>query len=84
MLLNYTGSLIDGTEFDSSIKRGQPVVFPVNGVIKGLSEALQLMPVGSKWQLFLPSEIAYGEQGAGAQIAPNAVLVFELEILGIK
>ncbi len=84
VLLNYTGSLIDGTEFDSSIKRGQPVVFPVNGVIKGLSEALQLMPVGSKWQLFLPSGIGYGEQGAGAQIAPNAVLIFELEILGIK
>jgi FKBP-type peptidyl-prolyl cis-trans isomerase FklB len=82
--LNYRGMLIDGTEFDNSYKRGEPAVFPVGGVIKGLSEALQLMPVGSKWQIVIPSDIAYGEQGAGAQITPNAVLVFEIELLGIK
>jgi len=76
--------LIDGTEFDNSYKRGEPAVFPVNGIIKGLSEALQLMPVGSKWQIVIPADIAYGEQGAGAQIAPNAVLIFEIELLGIK
>ncbi|MGA7159658.1 MAG: FKBP-type peptidyl-prolyl cis-trans isomerase [Bacteroidota bacterium] len=82
--LNYRGTLIDGTEFDDSYKRGEPAVFPVGGIIKGLSEALQLMPVGSKWQIFIPSDIAYGEQGAGAQIAPNAVLIFEIELLGIQ
>ena len=82
--LNYRGMLIDGTEFDNSFKRGEPAVFPVSGIIKGLSEALQLMPVGSKWQIVVPSDIAYGEQGAGAQITPNAVLVFEIELLGIK
>ena len=82
--LNYRGTLIDGTEFDNSYKRGEPVVFPVKGVIKGLSEALQLMPVGSKWQIVIPSDIAYGEQGAGGQIAPNAVLIFEIELLGIQ
>ncbi len=82
--LNYRGVLIDGTEFDNSYKRGEPAVFPVNGIIKGLSEALQLMPVGSKWQIVVPADIAYGEQGAGAQIAPNAVLIFEIELLGIK
>ncbi len=82
--LNYRGTLMDGTEFDNSYKRGEPVVFPVGGVIKGLSEALQLMPVGSKWQIVIPADIAYGEQGAGGQIAPNAVLIFEIELLGIK
>ena len=82
--LNYRGMLIDGTEFDNSYKRGEPALFPVNGIIKGLSEALQLMPVGSKWQIVIPSDIAYGEQGAGAQITPNAVLVFEIELLAIK
>ena len=82
--LNYRGTLIDGTEFDNSYKRGEPAVFPVSGIIKGLSEALQLMPVGSKWQIVVPSDIAYGEQGAGGQITPNAVLVFEIELLGIK
>jgi FKBP-type peptidyl-prolyl cis-trans isomerase FklB len=82
--LNYRGVLIDGTEFDNSYKRGEPAVFPVNGIIKGLSEALQLMPVGSKWQIVIPADIAYGEQGAGAQIAPNAVLIFEIELMGIK
>jgi len=82
--LNYRGTLVDGREFDNSYKRGEPVVFPVKGVIKGLSEALQLMPVGSKWQIVIPSDIAYGEQGAGGQIAPNAVLIFEIELLGIQ
>jgi FKBP-type peptidyl-prolyl cis-trans isomerase FklB len=82
--LNYRGTLVDGTEFDNSYKRGEPAVFPVGGVIKGLSEALQLMPVGSKWQIVIPADIAYGEQGAGGQIAPNAVLIFEIELLGIK
>ena len=82
--VNYRGTLVDGTEFDNSYKRGEPAVFPVSGVIKGLSEALQLMPVGSKWQVVIPADIAYGEQGAGGQIAPNAVLIFELELMGIK
>ncbi len=80
---NYRGTLIDGTEFDSSYKRGQPVTFPVSGVIKGWTEALQLMPVGSKWQLFIPSGLAYAERGAGAQIGPNATLIFEVELLSI-
>src|SRR6266481_3660533 len=82
--VNYRGTLIDGTEFDSSYKRGQPATFPVNGVIKGWTEALQLMPVGSKWQLFIPSELAYGDRGAGGQIGPNATLIFEVELLSIQ
>jgi len=82
--VNYRGSLIDGTEFDSSEKHGGPAVFPVAGVIKGLSEALQLMQVGSKWQIVVPSEIGYGAQSLGTQITPNSVLVFEIELLGIK
>ncbi len=81
---NYRGSLIDGTEFDSSYKHGEPVSFQVNGVIAGWTEALQLMPVGSKWQLFIPSHLAYGEHGAGGVIGPNATLVFEIELLAIK
>ena len=84
MVCNYRGTLIDGTEFDSSYKRGQPATFPVGGVIKGWTEALQLMPVGSKWQLFVPSELAYGERGTGADIGPNAVLIFEVELLSIQ
>lgn len=84
VVCNYRGTLIDGTEFDSSYKRGQPTTFPVGGVIKGWTEALQLMPVGSKWQLFVPSALAYGEQGAGANIAPNATLIFEVELLSIE
>jgi FKBP-type peptidyl-prolyl cis-trans isomerase len=84
VVCNYRGTLINGTEFDSSYKRGQPLTFPVNGVIKGWTEALQLMPVGSKWQLFIPSELAYGERGAGADIGPNATLIFEVELLSIQ
>lgn len=82
---NYRGTLINGTEFDSSYKRGEPAKFPVNGVIKGWTEALQLMPVGSKWQLFIPSDLAYGERGTpGGEIGPNSTLVFEVELLGIE
>lgn len=82
--VHYRGTLIDGTEFDSSFKRGEPATFPVGGVIRGWTEALQLMPVGSKWQLFIPSELAYGERGTGGVIGPNAVLIFEVELLGIE
>lgn len=81
--VHYRGTLIDGTEFDSSIKRGQPAEFPVGGVIPGWVEALQLMPVGSKWHLVIPSNLAYGERGAGAQIGPDAVLAFDVELLAI-
>jgi FKBP-type peptidyl-prolyl cis-trans isomerase FklB len=81
---NYRGTLIDGTEFDSSYKRGQPATFPVNGVIKGWTEALQLMKTGSKWQLFVPSDLAYGDKGAGPQIGPNSTLVFEVELLSVQ
>lgn len=82
--VNYRGTLVDGTEFDSSYKRGEPASFPVKGVIKGWTEALQLMKVGSKWQLFIPPELAYGEQGAGRVIGPNSTLIFEVELLSIK
>jgi FKBP-type peptidyl-prolyl cis-trans isomerase len=81
---NYRGTLIDGKEFDSSYKRGQPASFPVGGVIKGWTEILQMMPVGSKYQVFIPSELAYGPRGAGADIGPNATLIFEIELLSIK
>ena len=84
VVCNYRGTLIDGKEFDSSYKRGQPATFPVAGVIKGWTEALQLMPVGSKWQLFVPSELAYGERGSGPDIGPNATLIFEVELLSIQ
>jgi FKBP-type peptidyl-prolyl cis-trans isomerase FklB len=84
VVCNYRGTLIDGTEFDSSYKHGQPATFPVKGVIKGWTEALQLMPVGSKWQLVLPPDLAYGDRGAGPQIGPNATLVFEVELLSIQ
>jgi FKBP-type peptidyl-prolyl cis-trans isomerase len=84
VVCNYRGTLLDNTEFDSSYKRGQPATFPVTGVIKGWTEALQLMPVGSKWELFIPAELAYGERGAGGQIGPNATLVFEVELLSIQ
>jgi FKBP-type peptidyl-prolyl cis-trans isomerase FklB len=81
---HYRGTLINGTEFDSSYKRGQPATFPVNGVIKGWTEALQLMKPGAKWQLFIPSELAYGEGGAGESIGPNSTLIFEVELLSIE
>jgi len=81
---NYRGTLLDGTEFDSSYKRGQTATFPVNGVIEGWKEALQKMKVGDKWQLFVPSDLAYGERGAGRDIGPNQTLIFEVELLGIK
>jgi FKBP-type peptidyl-prolyl cis-trans isomerase FklB len=84
VVCNYRGTLINGTEFDSSYKRGQPATFPVGGVIKGWTEALQLMPVGSKWQLFVPSNLAYGDRGAGADIGPNATLIFEVEMISIQ
>ena len=84
VVCNYRGTLIDGTEFDSSYKRGQPATFPVNGVIKGWTEAVQLMPVGSKWQLFVPTDLAYGNRGAGPDIGPNATLIFEVELLSIQ
>jgi FKBP-type peptidyl-prolyl cis-trans isomerase FklB len=84
VVCNYRGTLLDSTEFDSSYKRGQPATFPVTGVIKGWTEVLQLMPVGSKWQLFIPSALAYGEHGAGGQIGPNATLIFEVELLSIQ
>ncbi|GLR20048.1 FKBP-type peptidyl-prolyl cis-trans isomerase [Portibacter lacus] len=82
--VHYHGSLIDGTVFDSSVDRGEPISFPVNGVIAGWTEALQLMKVGDKWKIFIPYNLAYGERGAGAQIPPFAALVFEVELLGIE
>jgi FKBP-type peptidyl-prolyl cis-trans isomerase FklB len=85
VVCNYKGTLINGTEFDSSYKRGEPATFPVTGVIKGWTEALQLMPVGSKWQLFIPSDLAYGPRGTpGGPIGPNATLIFEVELISIK
>ena len=81
---NYRGTLIDGKEFDSSYKRGQPASFPVGGVIKGWTEALQLMPVGSKWQLFIPADLAYGDRQAGPDITPGSMLIFEVELLSIQ
>ncbi len=84
VVCNYRGTLINGAEFDSSYKRGQPATFPVGGVIKGWTEALQLMPVGSKWQLFVPSDLAYGERGSGPNIGPDSTLVFEVELLSIE
>jgi FKBP-type peptidyl-prolyl cis-trans isomerase FklB len=82
---NYRGTLIDGTEFDSSAKHGgAPATFPVNGVIKGWTEALQLMPVGSKYQLFIPSDLAYGDRGMGGSIGPGATLIFEVELVSIQ
>jgi FKBP-type peptidyl-prolyl cis-trans isomerase FklB len=80
---HYHGTLIDGTVFDSSVQRGQPAVFPVNGVIQGWVEALQLMSTGSKWRLFIPSELAYGSNGAGGAIQPNSALIFDVELLEI-
>jgi FKBP-type peptidyl-prolyl cis-trans isomerase len=82
--VHYRGTTIEDEEFDSSYKRGKPAVFPVTGVIKGWTEALLLMNVGSKYKLFIPSELAYGERGAGPKIAPNAVLIFEVELIDIE
>jgi FKBP-type peptidyl-prolyl cis-trans isomerase len=84
VVCNYKGTLIDGKEFDSSYKRGEPATFPVGGVIKGWTEALQLMPVGSKWQLFIPADLGYGDRGAGADIGPGATLIFEVELMSIQ
>src|SRR5205823_7796016 len=84
VVVNYRGTLVDGTEFDSSYKRGEPATFPVNRVIKGWTEALQLMKPGSKYQLFIPASLAYGERGAGQTIGPNATLIFDVELLSIK
>jgi len=82
--VHYRGSLINGTEFDSSESHGQPATFKVNGVIPGWTEALQLMKAGSKWQLFIPSALAYGDRGAGREIGPNSTLVFDVELLSIE
>lgn len=84
VVCDYRGTLINGKEFDSSYRRGQSASFPVNGVIKGWTEALQLMPVGSKWELFVPPDLAYGSRGAGADIGPNSTLIFEVELHSIK
>jgi FKBP-type peptidyl-prolyl cis-trans isomerase FklB len=85
VVCNYKGALLDNTEFDSSYKRGQPATFPLSNVINGWKEALQLMPVGSKWQLFIPSDLAYGARGGpGGGIGPNATLVFEVELMSIQ
>ncbi|MBS1115053.1 MAG: FKBP-type peptidyl-prolyl cis-trans isomerase [Nitrospirae bacterium] len=84
VITNYRGTLIDGTEFDSSYKRGQPATFPVKGVIPGWTEALQLMKEGSKWELFIPASLAYGERGAGNLIGPYTTLIFEIELISVK
>ena len=83
VVTQYKGTLVNGTEFDSSYKRGEPATFPVNGVIRGWTEALQLMKEGSQWQIVVPPELAYGEQGAGP-IGPNATLIFEVELVSVK
>lgn len=80
---HYTGTTIDGTKFDSSVDRGEPATFPVSGVIPGWTEALQMMPVGSKWKLYVPAELAYGQRGAGREIGPNSTLIFEVELIEI-
>jgi FKBP-type peptidyl-prolyl cis-trans isomerase FklB len=84
VVVHYKGTLIDGTEFDSSYSRGEPTTFHVNGVIPGWREALQLMKEGAKWQVFVPSSLAYGERGAGGKIGPNAVLIFDIELISVK
>jgi FKBP-type peptidyl-prolyl cis-trans isomerase FklB len=84
VVCHYRGTLIDGKEFDSSYTRGQPAAFPVKGVIKGWAEVLPLMPAGSKWQVFIPPALAYGERGAGADIGPNATLIFEIELVSVR
>ena len=82
--VHYHGTLIDGSVFDSSVERGQPATFPVNGVIPGWVEALQIMKPGAKYKLFIPSDLAYGERGAGQMIGPNSTLIFEVELISIK
>lgn len=82
--VHYHGTLIDGTVFDSSVERGQPISFPVNGVIQGWQEALQLMKEGDKWRVYIPSDLAYGERGAGAQIPPHSALIFEVELISVE
>ena len=82
--VNYRGTLIDGTEFDSSYKRGEPATFPLTGVIPGWTEALQLMKKGSKWELYIPPDLAYGERGAGNRIPPNSTLIFEVELISFQ
>jgi FKBP-type peptidyl-prolyl cis-trans isomerase FklB len=84
VVTHYRGTLTDGTEFDSSYKRNEPATFPVKGVIKGWTEALQMMPVGSKWQLVIPGDLAYGERGSPPKIGPNATLQFDIELIEIK
>lgn len=81
---HYHGTLIDGTVFDSSVRRGQPATFPLNMVIKGWTEGLQLMPVGSKWRFFIPPHLGYGDRQVSAEIGPNSTLIFEVELLGIN
>ena len=83
-MCNYKGTFIDGTEFDSSAQAGKPVAFDLKGILPGFKEALLLMPVGSKWQLFIPSDLAYGEHGAGNVIGPNTALIFEVELVSIQ
>lgn len=82
--VHYHGTLIDGTVFDSSVDRGETIEFPVNGVIAGWTEALQLMPIGSKWKLYIPNDLAYGANGAGGMIGPYAALIFEVELIAVK
>jgi FKBP-type peptidyl-prolyl cis-trans isomerase FklB len=84
VVTHYTGKLLDGTVFDSSVERGQPATFPLTGVIKGWTEALQMMKPGDKWELYIPADLAYGEQGAGGRIPPNAVLIFEIELISVN
>lgn len=82
--VNYAGKLINGKEFDSSYKRGEPATFPVSGVIPGWTEALQLMPAGSTWELYIPASLAYGEQGAPPSIGPNETLIFKVQLISVK
>jgi FKBP-type peptidyl-prolyl cis-trans isomerase FklB len=84
VVVDYVGTLIDGTEFDNSIKRGEPASFPLGGVIRGWTEILQLMTIGSHWKVYIPSELGYGERGAGGAIPPNAALIFEITLRDIK
>ncbi len=84
VVCHYKGALLNGKEFDNSFKRGEPISFPVNGVIRGWTEAVQLMPKGSKWKLYIPSDLAYGDRGAGQDIPPGSTLIFEVELVDVK